>query len=151
MLKKKLWRKVNVFVTFEKVTFRVNDCFSLLSVMYPSSPHYVRLKKWLRSIFYLLSLDVNECQTNNGGCEQICTNNPGSHRWANHTKKYLLVRVRRLSWYLPTKVVSVRFLQEDLPSLSTLLCSSEGDFRPSHIELKWQDLFVLRNNRYVKN
>ena len=24
------------------------------------------------------NLDINECQTNNGGCEQICTNTDGS-------------------------------------------------------------------------
>ena len=28
----------------------------------------------------LVSLDVNECQTNNGGCQQVCINNDGNHR-----------------------------------------------------------------------
>ena len=26
----------------------------------------------------MLFLDTNECQTNNGGCEQVCTNTVGS-------------------------------------------------------------------------
>ena len=29
-------------------------------------------------LFYLLLSDVNECNTTNGGCEQICTNTVGS-------------------------------------------------------------------------
>ncbi len=27
-----------------------------------------------------IPLDVNECQSNNGGCAQLCANQPGSHR-----------------------------------------------------------------------
>ena len=27
-----------------------------------------------------VSLDVNECASSNGGCDQICTNNPGSYQ-----------------------------------------------------------------------
>ena len=30
-------------------------------------------------VFNCRFLDTDECQTNNGGCQQICTNNPGSY------------------------------------------------------------------------
>lgn len=30
--------------------------------------------------FCTFSKDINECETNNGGCEQLCTNQPGSHK-----------------------------------------------------------------------
>ena len=31
--------------------------------------------------------DINECHSNNGGCEQICTNTPGS-RWCSCRSGY---------------------------------------------------------------
>ena len=30
-------------------------------------------------VITLLSLDINECSTNNGGCNQTCTNTNGSY------------------------------------------------------------------------
>ena len=33
------------------------------------------------SLFRVLALsDVDECASSNGGCDQICTNNPGSYQ-----------------------------------------------------------------------
>lgn len=41
--------------------------------------------------------DVDECQTNNGGCQQICTNNPSSYRWVRQKRIMLLCKEFRLT------------------------------------------------------
>ena len=38
---------------------------------------------------YLSSVDVNECNTTNGGCHQVCNNNIGSFECECNTGYYL--------------------------------------------------------------
>lgn len=44
-------------------------------------------------VFNCRFLDTDECQTNNGGCQQICTNNPGSYGWVKRLWAHKLLEV----------------------------------------------------------
>lgn len=55
-----------------------------LNQVYPVSVKHLRgYKQWLThnrvlNYFFSSSIDVNECATNNGGCQQICVNRRGT-------------------------------------------------------------------------
>ena len=41
---------------------------------------YLNIKDSIGSLVSFHFIDVNECSLNNGGCDQVCTNTPGSYQ-----------------------------------------------------------------------
>jgi hypothetical protein len=45
-----------------------------------SDNKFLLYHKWFLERTCFNNLDMNECDTGNGGCDQICNNEPGSYR-----------------------------------------------------------------------
>ena len=54
---------------------------------------------FLTVLYSSFDVDINECDTNNGGCTQVCTNNVGSYACSCDQTGYVLFDVNGKSGY----------------------------------------------------